>query len=76
MRILRENASEGGVALLMVRGRSSHWTVVKRVGKKKLHLFDSVGLQCMRVKECALSSGKRYRIHAGETMLLKKPAQE
>lgn len=72
VRILRTHADEGGVATVLVRGKSSHWTVVNRVTQTKMKLFDSVGLERLRINQCALKPGKRYRIHAHEIMLLRK----
>ena len=71
---LQEHVSEGGVAVICVRGTDLHLTVVDRVTRTKLHLFDSGGLRRIRIELCGLKPGSRYRIHASETMLLRKAA--
>jgi hypothetical protein len=74
---LEEHAAEEGVALILVRIKSAHWTVVNRVTKKKLHLFDSRGRGYLPMKLCTVKpTQKRYRIHPREVMLLRKVQPE
>jgi hypothetical protein len=74
---LEEHTAEQGVALILVRIKSAHWTMVKRVTRKKLHLFDSKRRGYLPIKLCTVNpTQKRYRIHVREVMLLRKVQPE
>jgi hypothetical protein len=69
---LREHTAEGGVAVLAMRDKSSHWTVVVKVTRKKIRLFDSNGRKAIRLNKCSLEADKPVRIHAAATVFLRK----
>jgi hypothetical protein len=68
---LREHTAEGGVAVLGMRDKSSHWTVAIKVTRKKIRLFDSYGRKAIPLKKCSLEAEKPFRIHPAATVFLR-----
>jgi hypothetical protein len=69
---LAQMLDESCVAVTMVHARVWHWTVIAKITRKSILLFDSNGLSAIRIENCALrKSDKRYRINARELLFLR-----
>ena len=64
---------QGGVALIGLWGARDHWTLVRRVTRHSLLLYDSHDLRAIRIASCSLRSGespRRYRLFASHTLFI------
>jgi hypothetical protein len=68
---LNGRIGNGCIAITMMREKIWHWTVVIRVTEKTVFLFDSDGVNSIRIENCSVhKSGKRYQLNARETVFL------
>jgi hypothetical protein len=74
---LRQALNGRCVAVTIIHTETWHWTVIKRATGKSLFLFDSAGLNSIRIDNCAVQKGeKRYRINARELLFLSASSGE
>jgi len=65
---------EKRVILLSLGGQHDHWTIAHRITKKRVILFDSIGLRYLDRRNCTTReapSGRRHLIHPTQTYFLK-----
>ena len=51
-----------GAIILRLLGRHNHWTCVRRITRKNIHLLDSMGLQRISRHRCVINEGKGLHI--------------
>lgn len=71
---IKEHTDHGGVAIIRIKERLDHWTVVHRVTPKQLHLADSSHLLSLNLSSCSLDPTKSgtYQIAVAQTLLLSR----
>jgi hypothetical protein len=65
---------EKRVILLSLGGEHDHWTITHRMSKKRIILFDSIGLKHLDRRNCTTrgtSFSRRHLIHPTQTYFLK-----
>jgi hypothetical protein len=74
---LADLAAQRGVAVVIqLAGDVRHWTVIKRVSKHSLELFDSSGMERVRLASCRLkhewahNAGREYVLHRRRVLLI------
>jgi hypothetical protein len=64
---------EKRVILLSLGGEHEHWTITHRMSKKRIILFDSIGLKHLDRRNCTTrgtSSSRRHLMHPTQTYFL------
>jgi hypothetical protein len=73
---LGQRLEAGALAIVLLGGRSSHWTVAYKVTSKKIRLLDSNDRRSIRRKHCTLAaSRKHHRLVRREIVLVSKLPQ-
>jgi hypothetical protein len=75
-RFLDEGRTQGEkrVILLSLGGEHDHWTIAHKITKKRIILFDSIGLRHLDRRNCTTReapSGRRHLMHPTQTYFLK-----
>jgi hypothetical protein len=75
-RFLDEGRTQGKkrVILLSLGGEHDHWTIAHKITKKRIILFDSIGLRHLDRRNCTTReapSGRRHLMHPTQTYFLK-----
>jgi hypothetical protein len=69
---LNDRIGSSCIAITMMREKIWHWTVIIRVTDKTVFLFDSDGVNSIRIENCSVrKSDKRYQLNARETVFLR-----
>ena len=74
-RFLDEGRTQGikRVVLLSLNGEHDHWTIGHMITKKRIYLFDSIGLKYLDRRNCTThktSSGRRHLIQPTQSYFL------
>jgi hypothetical protein len=74
-RFLDEGRTQGvkRVILLSLNGEHDHWTIGHKITKKRIYLFDSIGLKYLDRRSCTThktSSGRRHLIQPTQSYFL------
>jgi hypothetical protein len=68
---LAELTKQRASAVVMeLSGDVRHWTVLRRVGKHSLELFDSSGMERVKLASCRLIGSREYILRRRRVLLI------